>query len=179
MMFMELLLPEFWLFYLLQAQFHYGWCRSRHSFGISCPHWWALVHVRRSVFILGHQAGPANLLLLLDGYLHHGFTVVFSLWVCLQRSFWIFWSREKDYILGRYCVGIGRNRCRLVSCSTVVERVAGKGDWEGERMVYVQLSDQWIWKLSHFTSCNPLDTTESCFLLKWTNRQSIYGLLIS
>lgn len=123
------LLSKFWLFYLLQAQFHYGWCGSRDSFGISCPRRWALVHVRRSVFVLGHQAGLANLLLLLDGYLHHGFTVLFSLWVCLQRSFWIFWSREKNYILGTYCVGVGGNRCRVLgwSFSIVAGGVEGKG----------------------------------------------------
>lgn len=29
------LLPKFCLFYLLQAQFHYSWCRTRHSFGVA------------------------------------------------------------------------------------------------------------------------------------------------
>ncbi|XP_050184543.1 uncharacterized protein LOC126646893 [Myiozetetes cayanensis] len=29
------------------AQFHYGCCRRRHHVGISCPHWWALVRLRR------------------------------------------------------------------------------------------------------------------------------------
>lgn len=56
----------------------------------------------------------------------------------------------------------------------------GKGDGEGERMVYVQLPDQWIWKHSHFLSGNHLDTTQSIVSkLKQTNRQSIYCLLIS
>lgn len=105
---------KFWLFYLFQAQFHYGWCRSRDSFSISCPHWWAVVHPRGSVFLLEHQAGLANLLLLPDGYLHHRFAVLFSLWVCLQRSFWIFWSREKNSVLGKYCVDVGGNRCRVL-----------------------------------------------------------------
>lgn len=139
-------LSKFWFFYLLQAQFHHSWRGSRDSFGISCPHRRALVHIGRSVFILGHQAGLANLLLLLDGYLRHGFTVLFSPWVCLQRSLWIFWSREKNFILGMYCVAVGRN-------------------WEEERRLYVQLSDQQIWIPSHFTSGNHLDATQSCFVL--------------
>lgn len=43
--------------------------------------------------------------------------------------------------------------------------VAGKADLEGEKMVYAHLSDQWIWKPSHFTSGNHLDATQSCFVL--------------
>lgn len=82
------LLPKFCLFYLLQAQFHYSWCRTRHSFGVAV--------IGRLLFFLeelGHQAGLANLLLLLllgGLHFHHAFTVLFFLWVCLQGSFWIF-----------------------------------------------------------------------------------------
>ncbi len=83
-------LSRYYLCYLLQAQLHYSWCRSRDSFSISCPHWRALVHAGGGVFLLGHQAGLANLLLLLDSYLHHRFAVLIAPWVCLQRSLRIF-----------------------------------------------------------------------------------------
>lgn len=42
------LLPKFCLFYLLQAQFHYNWCRTRHRFGVLCCHWQTLVLLRRT-----------------------------------------------------------------------------------------------------------------------------------
>lgn len=98
-------------YYLLQAQLHYSWCGSRDSFSISCPHRRALVHSGGGIFLLGHQAGLANLLLLLDSYLHHRFAVLIALWVCFQRSLWIFWSRKKNSVLGTYCVDVEGMRC--------------------------------------------------------------------
>lgn len=97
----------------------------RHSF-ITAGAWAGIALVfcaviSRLLFFLegvGHQAGLANLLLLLGGHFHHAFTVFFSLWVCLQGSFWIFWRRGKSSIIGMYCVG--GSRCRGLGLSLSV-----------------------------------------------------------
>lgn len=70
--------------------------RCKHSF-ITAGAWAGIALVfcaviRRFLFFLeevGHQAGLADLLLLLGGLFHHAFTVFFSLWLCLQGSFGI------------------------------------------------------------------------------------------